>query len=135
MRLLAKFAAVGVLNTLLGYAVIFGCMYALGMSAVLSNVLGYAVGLVLSFVLNRNFTFRSSSAALPEAVRFVVIFLVAYVANLGVLLLLTQVLGVHDGLSQVIAGVAYFVLSFVLNKHYVFRPSTEGAPPGPGKRE
>ena len=46
MKQLLKFAMVGVLNTTLGYAVIFACMYVLGIDAVVSNVIGYAFGLV-----------------------------------------------------------------------------------------
>jgi putative flippase GtrA len=120
---LLRFATVGVLNTLLGYAVIFLCMYVLGQGAVTSNVIGYAVGLLVSFVLNRTFTFRSTSAALPEAFRFLVIFVLAYLANLGVLIFLTRQLHVHEGLSQVLAGAVYFVLSFALSKCYVFKIS------------
>jgi len=125
---LLRFASVGVLNTLLGYAVIFLCMYVFGLGAVASNVIGYAVGLVMSFLLNRAFTFRSKAAVVPEAVRFVMIFLVAYLANLGVLVLLTRHLGIHAGLSQVVAGVAYFLFSFVLSKYYVFGSSRRETP-------
>ena len=117
---LLRFASVGVLNTLLGYAVIFLCMYALNLGAVVSNVIGYAVGFVTSFVLNRTFTFRSTAAPLPEAVRFLVIFLLAYLANLGILVLLTRYLHANEALSQVLAGIVYFGLSFVLGKYYVF---------------
>lgn len=120
MRQLLKFAMVGVLNTALGYAVIFGCMYLLGLGAVISNVLGYAAGLVVSYSLNRSFTFRSSGARRAEMIRFVAIFLLAYLANLGVLVLLIRRFGWHEGVAQVIAGVVYFGLSFVLNKYYVF---------------
>lgn len=120
---LLRFATVGVLNTLLGYAVIFLCMYVLGLGAVTSNVAGYAVGLLVSFVLNRTFTFRSTSAALPEALRFLVIFVLAYLANLGVLVVLTRQLHVHEGLSQVLAGAVYFMLSFALSRYYVFKIS------------
>ncbi|RYF28397.1 MAG: GtrA family protein [Comamonadaceae bacterium] len=120
MKQLLRFAMVGVLNTALGYAVIFGCMYLLGIGAVVSNVLGYAVGLVVSYSLNRSFTFRSSGARRAEMIRFVAIFLLAYLANLGVLVLLIRRVGWHEGVAQVIAGVVYFGLSFVLNKYYVF---------------
>ncbi len=123
---LFKFAAVGVLNTGLGYGVIFACMYLGGLGAVTSNLIGYAVGLVVSYVLNRTFTFRSAAPPQGEVLRFVAIFLIAYLANLGVLLLSIHRLGSHEGVAQVVAGVAYFGISFVLNKYYVFagRPAT-----------
>jgi putative flippase GtrA len=121
MKQLLRFATVGVVNTGLGYAVIFACMYIAGLDAVVSNVLGYAVGLVASYVLNRTYTFRSAAKAPTEIVRFLSIFLLAYLANLGTLLVLIRQAGMHEGVAQAVAGVVYFVLSFVLNKYYVFR--------------
>lgn len=121
MRQLIKFLFVGALNTLFGYAVIFFCMYILGASAVASNVIGYLMGLVLSYVLNRKVTFRSTSKSRMEAVRFLFVFLIAYAMNLCVLLLLIRVGQVHEGLAQVLAGMAYIAVSFLLNKYYVFQ--------------
>lgn len=127
MKQLLRFAAVGVLNTVLGYTVIFACMYLFGLGAVTSNVIGYAVGLVVSYTMNRTFTFRSVASAPREMVRFVAIFLLAYLANLGVLVVLIRYAGVHEGAAQIPAGVVYFALSFVLNKYYVFASSQTGA--------
>lgn len=120
MRQLLRFAAVGVVNTGLGYAVIFACMYLAGLGAVVSNVIGYAVGLIVSYLLNRSFTFRSAAPPRAEILRFVAIFLLAYLANLAALVGLIRHAGMHEGVAQVVAGVVYFVLSFVLNKYYVF---------------
>jgi putative flippase GtrA len=120
MKQLIKFVIVGVLNTLLGYAVIFACMYLLGATAVVSNVVGYAAGLVLSYVLNRKVTFKSTSKSKSEIFRFLLVFMVAYLANLIVLLLLIRVGSAHEGVAQVLAGVVYVFVSFVLNKYYVF---------------
>jgi len=120
MKQLLRFAAVGVVNTALGYAVIFACMYLAGLGAVTSNVIGYAVGLIVSYLLNRSFTFRSAAPPRREIIRFVAIFLLAYLANLAALVLLIRHAGMHEGAAQVIAGVVYFALSFVLNKYYVF---------------
>lgn len=120
MKQLIKFLVVGALNTLLGYAVIFACMYLLGLSALLSNVIGYAFGLVLSYVLNRKVTFQSTSKSKAEVFRFLLVFLIAYFANFCVLLMLIHVWKFHEGVSQLVAGVVYVLFSFVLNKYYVF---------------
>ncbi|RYH58386.1 MAG: GtrA family protein [Alcaligenaceae bacterium] len=113
---------VGVVNTAVGYGVIFGCMLLLHWGPLVSNVAGYAVGLVVSFTLNRRFTFRSQGAAHEDLMRFLLIFGIAWLSNFAVLALLVRSFGVHEGVAQVAAGVVYFVLSFVLNKYYVFRP-------------
>lgn len=120
MKQLLRFAAVGVLNTVVGYSVIFACMYLLGMGPVASNVVGYAFGLVVSYTLNRTFTFRSAAGKKREIVRFVSIFMVAYLSNIGVLVLLTDHANVHKGWAQLIAGVVYTGIFFVLSKYYVF---------------
>jgi putative flippase GtrA len=118
---LLRFAAVGVLNTGVGYAVIFACMYLVGLGAVTSNVIGYAVGLVVSYVLNRTFTFRSAAApSRCEAARFVLTFLLAYLVNLAVLVLLIRHTVLNGGLAQIVAGGVYFGLFFVLSRYYVF---------------
>lgn len=123
MKQLLRFALVGVLNTVVGYAVIFACMYLAGLGPVVSNVVGYAFGLVVSYTLNRTFTFRSAAGKKREIVRFLSIFMVAYLANIGVLMLLIDHLDVHKGWAQLAAGVVYTVLFYVLSKYYVFAAS------------
>lgn len=123
MNQLSRFLLVGVFNTALGYAVIFGCMYLAGLSPELSNAAGYMVGLLVSYFLNRYFTFRSAQRRSTEFARFVLVFLTAYTGNLVVLVVLVRILTVHAGFSQVIAGVIYIGTAYMLNKHYVFRSS------------
>lgn len=123
MRQFARFVAVGIFNTLLGYAVIFACMYLAKMSAEASNVAGYAVGLVASYVLNRSYTFGSRARVSGEVIRFLVVFGIAYGLNFVALLVLIHVLDVHAALSQVLAGVVYVGASYLMNRFYVFKPS------------
>ncbi|MFP5391358.1 MAG: GtrA family protein [Gammaproteobacteria bacterium] len=118
---LFKYLVVGAANTLLGYAIIFACMYLLGLGAELSNLIGYALGLVVSYLMHRNFTFESTQARRAEALRFVAVFAVAYLLNLGALMLLIHRLHVHEGVAQVVAGIVYIGGSFLMQKFYVFR--------------
>lgn len=127
MQQFARFIVVGVFNTLYGFAIIFGCMYWLGLSAYVSNVIGYACGLITSYVLNRAFTFQSRTRGPSEAIRFLAVFGVAYLANLGLLYACVQWLEMNEGLSQIVAGVAYVGVSFLLNKYYVFRQTYPAA--------
>jgi putative flippase GtrA len=124
MKQLIKFVIVGVLNTILGYGVIFGCMYLLGMDPVISNVIGYLIGLMLSYTLNRKVTFQSTSKSKTELVRFLAVFLIAYFANLAVLMILIRVGIFHEVINQIGAGAVYVFFSFFLNKYYVFYRSS-----------
>jgi putative flippase GtrA len=121
MSQLTRFLIVGVANTALGYVVIFACMYLAGLSPELSNATGYSAGLIVSYFLNRHFTFRSTQQRSAEFVRFATVFLAAYTANFAVLIILIRLMTIHNGISQIIAGLFYFGATYFLNKYYVFR--------------
>ena len=118
----SRFLLVGVFNTLLGWVIIFGGMYLLGMSPEASNVLGYSIGLLVSFVLNRTFIFRSSGRPSGELARFLAVFILAFGANLAALSVLVRFFFVHEAISQVLAAVVYVITSYIMNKNFVFQP-------------
>ena len=124
MKQFFRFLTVGVFNTALGYCVIFACMYLINMSPESSNVAGYTVGLIASYVLNRKYTFNSIQNQRSEIIRFLAVFVVAYALNFIVLVILIHKIDIHDGVSQVLAGLVYVVTSFIMNKYYVFKTPT-----------
>lgn len=124
MKYFGRFLTVGLLNTLIGYCIIFACMYLAKLSPEVSNFIGYGVGLTISYSLNRKFTFNSNQNRRSEVIRFLVVFLVSYAANYAILLGLIHLLSLNPGVSQVLAGIAYVIASFFLNKYYVFNTKT-----------
>lgn len=121
MKLFFRFLTVGVFNTLFGYAVIFACMYLANLSPEISNLNGYVLGLIVSYVLNRTYTFKSEQQFFKEMLKFLIVFLVAYGANLMMLMVFIYKLHIHAGISQILAGVIYVITSFIMNKYYVFK--------------
>ncbi|NIF76620.1 GtrA family protein [Paraburkholderia sp. Cy-641] len=121
MKQLVRFLLVGAFNTGFGYCIIFFCMYALKLAPEFSNFIGYAIALGVSYVLNRRFTFESKSKRRGEVARFLVVFLIAYVSNLLLLIFLVRVVQIDKGVSQILSGVLYVGLSFLMNKYYVFK--------------
>ena len=67
-----RFLVVGVGNTLLSMAVELGLYNLGGANPVLSSAVGYVVGAVMSFFLNRRFTFHSQEELGRSAVKFAV---------------------------------------------------------------
>src|SRR3546814_504459 len=121
MTQFVRFVLAGIANTIVGYAIIFACMYLLGLSPELSNLAGYALGLCISYSLNRNFTFKSSGRISAEFSRFLFVFLVSYTANLMLLVFLVRMLSLNAAPSQIISGIVYIMTAYILNKRYVFR--------------
>ena len=123
-RQLFRFLIVGVFNTAFGYGMIFACMYLAGLSPEVSNVIGYAISLSTSYLLHRNYTFKSKQRHRGEIVRFLAVFAIAYAANLIALIVFVREMRVHEGASQILAGAVYVLTSYVMNKLYVFKSSS-----------
>src|SRR5512146_3299163 len=121
--LLAKYSVAGLVNTVIGYAVIFTCM-AFGLAPTVSNLLGYCVGFVTSFLQSRHWVFRSKGAVVDDSLRFVPAFLVAFAVNFLVLQALLA-LSVNPYFAQIGACVAFVGDGFVLNYVFVFRNRSE----------
>ena len=119
-REFARFLLVGVLNTCTGLAVIYSAKWLAHWDDVPANLLGYAVGLTVSFALNRRWTFAHTGAALPALARFLMATAVAYGANLGVVLLALKGLDLNSYLAQAAGVPAYTLTAYLLGRHFVF---------------
>lgn len=116
-----RFGIVGVLNTGITLAVIFVLMKGLGVHYALSNCIGYVVGFLNSFVLNKKWTFRSKGNVGVEGVLFVAVFGVCYLMQLGALVLMKETIGITADYAQLLAMAVYTGLNFILNKLITFR--------------
>jgi putative flippase GtrA len=116
-----KFLLVGVINTCVGLSVIYSCKWFLELGDVVSNAIGYAVGLTVSFTLNSRWTFGYRGDALFAAIRFLVVFLVAYFANLITVMALIEWAGLNSYLAQLFGVPPYTIVFYLGSKWYAFR--------------
>jgi putative flippase GtrA len=116
---LARYVLVGVVNTLLGYGVILLLQFGAGFAPLLANAAGYAVGLVVSYVLNRRFAFRSRRSHRGGLPAFVAAAAACYGLNALVLFAALRA-GVPGALAQAAALTAYTVSFYLLNRYAIF---------------
>lgn len=116
---LLKFASTGVLNTLVGFAVIFVAM-SLGVSPVVSNIAGYATGFTLGFLLSKKFVFRGQGRFLKESLRYLLAFILAFFLNVITLQCYMYWYPLQALQGQVIAAVVYTGIMYLLVRFYVF---------------
>lgn len=117
---IVRFALVGGVNTAVGYLVILLLHYRLQLDLIVSNAIGYLVGGVVSYVLNRNFTFSSKRSHLEAAPRFWLTAACCFGLNLLVLEMLLSA-GMHVAMAQAMAVGAYSVAFYLGSRHLVFR--------------
>jgi putative flippase GtrA len=115
-----RFALVGCANTLFGFAVIMTAGWLLQLGDVAANAVGYGCGLLLSFVLNRHYTFRYEGPSAGALVRYLLAFAVSYGVNVGVLVVFTTVLGQSSVLGQAVAVCSYSIAFYALSRWVVF---------------
>lgn len=122
--LLTRYLGSGALNTIAGFAVIFMLMAA-GVSPVMANISGYAVGFVLGFVVSKKFVFRSNGHFFGESLRYLAAFLTCFLLNLLVLHLALTELRWNALFAQVLAAFAYTSSMYVLTRHIVFHDKSQ----------
>jgi putative flippase GtrA len=119
---LLSFAGVGIISTLLTLGVIFALKALTNLADVPINLAGYLVGLCFNFSMNRRFTFRHRDSALPAAFRFLLVFGVAYLVNIGIVLVLLH-LDMQAYLAHVGGMPFYTLVSYGGSRWFAFRPS------------
>jgi len=130
-----RFLIVGVINTLVGTAVMFGLYNAAGLHKWgqvgywLSTVGNYTVGSVVSFFLNKHFTFRNKEKGKEVVIRFVVNIAVCMVLAYGIAQKCVEALLADSFLSaqwqgniSMLVGMGLFVLlNYFGQRFFAFR--------------
>jgi putative flippase GtrA len=120
-RQFIAFAGVGVVASLAHYAVLGVLVEAAAMRASLAALIGFTVGGVVSYLLNRRFTFdsaRSHGAAVP---RFALVAAVAFVLTGLLMEAFTARLGLHWLPAQVVTTLIVLIWTFAGNRFWTFR--------------
>jgi len=121
---LAKFAIVGVSGYAINLAVYTALLKGAGFHYAAAATCSFLVAVTNNYTWNRLWTFHDQRGHVGwQGLRFLVVALVAYIANLALLAGLIS-LGVDKVLAQAIAVVLVTPLNFVGNKLWSFR----GAP-------
>jgi putative flippase GtrA len=117
----AKFALVGVSNTLLFFATYTLLVKALGVFYLLASAIAFAVGATNGFLLNRRFTFPGHVSDALTPVRWTIVQGCGLGCNELLLFLLVSGLGVDELLGQAAAIGVVLVLTFSVNRAWTFR--------------
>ena len=80
-RQLARYGVVGVVSNLTTYGIFLGFYY-LGMPPVIATGVVYVIGVCISYVVNRNWTFESKSIHSHDLPKFVLAYGLGFVVSL-----------------------------------------------------
>jgi putative flippase GtrA len=116
-----KFGIVGVSNTLLAFAVYTVLLKVFGVWYVAASGIGFAVGAVNGFLLNRRWTFREHSGDALTPVRWAIVQSCGLASNLGLVYLFVHDVGLNELVGQIPATAIVTVGTFAANRSWTFR--------------
>lgn len=128
---LVRFGLVGALNTVVGTSIMFILYNKLHCTYWQSSFANYFFGSILSFFLNKYFTFRSKSRSLKEVVRFVINIAVCYLLAYGISkpLMLRLLSGAsrqfRENIAMLVGMVLFVALNYLGQRFFAFRRDGE----------
>ncbi len=122
-----RFVLVGIINTLFGTAIMFVFYNVFGLSYWLSSASNYFFGSILSYFLNKYYTFRYKKRGWRVAVRFAVnigaCYLIAYgIAKPLIAALMSGVkVSVQENAAMLCGMVLFVALNYLGQRFFAFR--------------
>lgn len=120
-RQFMRYATVGVASNLLLYLAYLS-LTAMGLGHKVAMTLVYVSGVLLTFIANHAWSFKHRGGAHAAFVRYVIVYVLGYLLNLGLLWIAVDNLHLpHQGV-QAVAIVAVAAVLFLMHKYWVFSP-------------
>jgi putative flippase GtrA len=128
-REMASFAIIGVINTIVGLSVMLGLYNLLNTGYWLSSAISYVVGSIVSYILNKKYTFRHTGNTVGTLIKFALNIAVCYVlayslAKPFVILVLSSFdwdVRIVEQIAMIFGMCIFTGLNFIGQKFFAFR--------------
>lgn len=121
MKKFLRYIFSGVINTIVTYTTSIILLKIFNIFLVVSNLLGYVIGIFVSFYLNRNFVFKSKQVKVKKQFyKFICACLFSYFINLIFLIFFSYIFELNDYISQILSMASYSFSFYYLSNKYIF---------------
>jgi putative flippase GtrA len=114
------FAIVGACATIVQYAVLASLVELAHLAKTPASIFAYGCGAVVSFLLNRRFTFGSQTDAKKTFLKFMIVNLIGLALNTAIFAALTQ-WGLHYLLAQCCATALVLIWNYAGARFFAFK--------------
>ena len=129
---LVRFIIVGIINTLVGAGVMFFMYNILGAGYWVSSALNYIVGSIVSYFLNKYFTFQNKDWSWGQVGKFIVSVSVCYLLAYGLAkpltlhLLAGQSQSIQENVAMLVGMCLYTALNYLGQRFFAFKVKRTG---------
>ena len=126
-KITIKFLLVGVINTLVGNGVMFLLYNLCSVGYGLSTVANYVVGSIVSYFLNKYYTFKQTKKSGKEVLRFIINIVACYAIAYGAAKPLAYLIfsgfsqSVKDNLAMLAGSGIFIVLNYFGQRFFAFK--------------
>ena len=120
---LFRFVIVGISNTLISYFIFIALYYllsAISIRTIISQVVGYGVGIIWSFTWNKKWTFKSSGKTTNEFIKFILLQISLLIISTILISLLIDYYNLSVSLSWISIMILIVIINFIITKYYIF---------------
>ena len=117
---LARFGGVGVLATVVHILVALAARNVFGVAPLLSNLAGFGVAVLVSYIGHARFTFGTTSSPLPQFLRFVFVAVFGLAVSTSTVWLIDIRLGLSFTIAMISVGFLVPVATYVALRFWVF---------------
>ena len=122
-----KFVLVGIVNTVVGTAVMFVAYNIFHLNYWISSASNYIIGSIVSYFLNKYFTFQNKEKSVKQIVMFIINITTCYLLAYGLAkpivswILIDQSKPVQDNVSMLMGMGAFVVFNYLGQRIFVFK--------------
>jgi putative flippase GtrA len=124
-----RFLMVGTVGFLVDGAILQTLVSLAGWNPVPARLVSFSIAVVVTWLLNRHFTFKAAESAKAAPVRSVLRYMVVSIAGAGInvgtftaLVLLSALMAAHPIIPLAVGSVVALMFNYLGSKHFAFRP-------------
>ena len=118
---LIKYGIIGCFCVGVDFLVYWLLIQTVKMPYLYANIISVHCGIILSFFLNRQFTFKVKNRTFLRFISFYVIGIIGLAISSGLLILSVEKMGLNELVSKAFTVVVVALIQFLLNKYISFR--------------
>jgi putative flippase GtrA len=116
----AKYFVVGALGTVTHLTLLYITVEFFLFSPLLGTSCAFIWVATQSYLLNRNWTFRSSKKHSSTLPRFLIVSIIGFLGNFGMMYVLLNIFSLWYMLAQMLTALVIPIMGFLLNKYWAF---------------
>lgn len=122
-----KFILVGVINTAFGTSIMFIAYNFLGFGYWISSAANYILGSILSYILNKHFTFENKSKSILTIVKFIINIVLCYLVAYGLAQPIIRYMlsdlskSIQDNISMFVGMGLFVIFNYLGQRFFAFK--------------